>query len=57
MKLSILTEASGLLMVALAIYAHAWIARLQPDKTANVIGWVVAVVTLIVFGAAFLHCG
>jgi hypothetical protein len=53
----IATEASGLLMIAIAIYAHAWIAKVTPQPVANVVGWVVVIVTAIVFGSHFLHCG
>lgn len=53
----IATDGTGLLLVALAIFAHAWIAKLTPQPFANAVGWVVAAVTLIVFGAHFVHCG
>jgi uncharacterized membrane protein len=57
MTLRLATEAAGLVMVALSIFAHAWISRLSPQPAVNFIGWIVVVLTTIVFGANFIHCG
>ena len=56
MGLRITTEAAGLLMVALAIFAHAWVSKVGPSKVTNIVGWVVVGVTSLVFGSHFIHC-
>lgn len=57
MHLSVTTEAAGLLMIALAIFAHAWVQRVSPQPIANIVGWVVIAITAIVICSRFLHCG
>jgi hypothetical protein len=52
------TEAAGLLMVAIAIFAHAWVARVQAKPpVVNAVGWIVVTITALIFGSHFLHCG
>jgi hypothetical protein len=44
--------------LALAIFAHAWVHRITaPAPIINVVGWVVAGVTLIVLLTQVVHCG
>jgi uncharacterized membrane protein len=57
MSLHIATEAAGLFLVALAIFAHAWVSRIAPQSIANVVGWVVVGVTSIIFMTRVVHCG
>lgn len=43
-------EPSGALLIAVAIFAHAWVSRLQgPPAVVNVVAWVVVTVTVLVF--------
>ncbi len=57
MRLHIATEAAGLFLVALAIFAHAWVQRVTPQSMANIVGWVIIGITSIIFVANTVHCG
>ncbi len=37
-------DPSGALLIAVAIYAHAWTARIvKPSEGSNVVGWVISI--------------
>lgn len=52
-----ITAAGGYLLIALAVFAHAWVSKLTPTAVANAVGWFVAILTLIVLCMQLIHCG
>lgn len=41
-------------LIALAIFAHAWVGRLAPAPVANIVGWVVVVITVLLLARRLL---